>query len=109
MRTKADMLALRDGLYAVLVDYHAERVPMRVRQVAYQAVVRGLITKTEAEMHDTVGRLLTRMREDGTVPFDWITEGGRQPHQPYLFGSVAEGLAFLEAIYRRDPWPSQAH
>src|SRR5438132_1696050 len=56
MRTKADMLALRDGLYAVLVDYHAERVPMRVRQVAYQAVVRGLITKTEAEMHKAARR-----------------------------------------------------
>ncbi len=105
MRTKDDMMELREGLYAILARDH----PLHVRQVAYQAVVHGLIAKTESEMHDTVGRLLTRMREDGTIPFEWIAESGRPVREPPVWESAAEALAWLAEAYRRDPWQGQAH
>ncbi len=105
MRTKADMMALREGLYAIL----AERHPRQVRQTAYQAVKHGLVAKTESEMHDTVGKQLTRMREDGTIPFEWIAESGRPVREPLVWESAAEALAWLAEGYRRDPWQGQAH
>ena len=50
---------------------------MTVRQVFYQLVVRGVIEKTEAEYQGTVIRLLTEMRLDASIPFDWIVDESR--------------------------------
>jgi hypothetical protein len=42
--TQAEMQARRDALYTIV----AEQQPMTVRQVFYQATVRGVIEKTES-------------------------------------------------------------
>jgi hypothetical protein len=44
-RTKADVQAIRDAIYAIVAEYR----PMTVRQVFYQLVTRGVIAKTESE------------------------------------------------------------
>jgi hypothetical protein len=52
--------------------------PQSVRQVFYQLVTRGIIEKTEAEYQRTVIRLLTEMRLDGQVDWEWIVDESRR-------------------------------
>jgi len=72
-RTKAEMRDLRAGLYEIV---KADQ-PMTVRQVFYQAVVAGLIEKTEAEYNNTIARLLLEMRRAGEIPCPWIADNTR--------------------------------
>jgi len=72
-RTRAEI----DDIKAAIHDVVEEDPPMTVRQVFYQLVVRGVIEKTEAEYQGTVIRLLTEMRLDASIPFDWIVDESR--------------------------------
>jgi hypothetical protein len=70
--TKAEMEARYAALYAI-VD---EQKPMTVRQIFYQATVRGLIPKTE-NGYQMVTTALADMRRDRLLPFDWIADATR--------------------------------
>jgi hypothetical protein len=50
--------------------------PMTVRQVFYQATVRGLIPKTE-NGYQRIASALGQMRRDGMLPFSWLTDHTR--------------------------------
>ena len=54
-RSRAEIAAIRAGLYDILSEQH----PATVRGVFYQAVTRGLIRKTESDYKKTVVRLLS--------------------------------------------------
>lgn len=98
------MRALEYALYDVLFDGH----PMTVRQVFYRMVARGAIAKTETEYKSTVGRLLTAMRLDGLIPFDWIADSTRWMRKPRTWSDgVAGALAHGAATYRRALWDDQ--
>jgi hypothetical protein len=99
-RTKAEMQVIQDGLVAILSAAH----PMSVRQVFYRAVTRGLVDKTEAEYQRTVVRLLTDLRRDNIVPFDWITDSTRWMRRPRTHNSMAEALRLTAETYRRALW-----
>jgi len=74
--TKTEMVARFDEL----LDIIAEQRPMTVRQVFYQATVRGPIEKTEAG-YTKVGNALTAMRRSGRLPHAWITDSTRWQSQ----------------------------
>ena len=59
----------------VLKRIVAEMAPMTVRQVFYQATVRGIVEKTEGG-YAKVQTDLAEMRRVGELPFGWI----RRPH-----------------------------
>src|SRR5262244_4251182 len=73
-RTAAEIDKIRGAITAVLKVDH----PMTVRQIFYQLVVRNVIEKTEDQYQGTVIRLLTEMRMEGDVRFDWISDESRQ-------------------------------
>jgi len=73
-RSKAEIDAIKSAIVAVLKVDH----PMTVRQIFYQLVVRNVIEKTEDQYQGTVIRLLTEMRMEGDVRFDWISDESRQ-------------------------------
>jgi hypothetical protein len=81
--------------------------PMTVRQVFYQAVSRGLIAKTEAEYKQTIGRLLTEMRLDGTIPFGWIADNTRWMRKPETHSSLKAVAEEWARSYRRAIWQEQ--
>jgi hypothetical protein len=91
------MTVIRDAIVAVLKDDH----PQTVRQVFYQLVTRSVIEKTEAEYQGTVIRLLTEMRLDGRVNWDWIVDESRQTRATQTFDSVADALDDTARFYRR--------
>jgi hypothetical protein len=96
-RTKADMARVRQAIHDVI----AEDPPMTVRQVFYRLVVAGAVEKTEAAYQGTVIRLLTEMRLDGDIPFDWIIDESRRRRITETYDSVADALEQTARFYRR--------
>ena len=74
---------------------------MTVRQVYYQLVAKGKIEKTEEQYQRTVIRLLTDMRMDGEISFDWIVDGSRQTHETQTFNSISDAINDTARFYRR--------
>ncbi|WP_018291636.1 hypothetical protein [Verrucomicrobium sp. 3C] len=97
------MLAIRDRLREIL----AEENPMTVRQVFYQAVSRGIVTKTENEYKQTVCRLLGIMRRKREIPFRWIADNTRWMRKPRSYSSLTEALELTKRTYRRALWDNQ--
>lgn len=72
-RTRAELEDLDQAL-AVIVE---ETEPATVRQVFYQAVVRGLVSKDEGRGYKLVQRRLVKLRDTGEIPYGWITDNVR--------------------------------
>jgi hypothetical protein len=96
-RTKAEIEDIKNAIWAVLKADH----PMTVRQVFYQLVIQDVIEKTEAQYQQTVIRLLTDMRLDGTVSFDWIVDESRRTRETQTFDSIADAVHDTAKFYRR--------
>ena len=102
-RTKADIEQLESELY----DIVAEIQPATVRQVFYQAVSRGIIPKTEAAYKGIVCRLLSRLRREGDLPYNWIADNTRWMRKPRTYTSMEQMLIMSVDLYRRDLWAQQ--
>jgi hypothetical protein len=76
---------------------------MTVRQVFYQATVRGIIEKTEGG-YTKVQTDLAAMRRAGWLPYDWIADNTRWQRKPTTFDSVEEALRETARFYRKDLW-----
>jgi len=74
---------------------------MTVRQVFYQLVARGAIEKTEAQYQQTVIRLMTEMRLDGELRWDWVIDESRRSRVTQTFDSIEDALADTAKFYRR--------
>jgi hypothetical protein len=72
-----------------------------VRQVFYQLVTRGVIEKTETEYQRTVIRLMTDMRLNGELRFDWIVDETRRRRITTTHDSIAAALEATAKFYRR--------
>jgi hypothetical protein len=77
--------------------------PCTVRQVFYQAVVRGVVPKTEKD-YRRVQRMLVQLRRDGDLDCDAIADNTRWMRKPASFSSVADAIATTVKTYRRDLW-----
>jgi hypothetical protein len=97
--TKAEMTTRRRLIREIV----QRDQPMTVRQVFYQAVVRGIVGKAEAE-YDKVQQLLTDLRRCGDIPFEWIIDEGRYACQPYTVEGIPQALNDTRRSYRKDPW-----
>jgi hypothetical protein len=97
--TKAQVEQRRLELLAIV---EAMR-PMTVRQVYYQASVRGLIEKTEAG-YNKVQTDLVKMRRSGEMPYDWLADSTRWQRKPRTFSSVQSALEDTARIYRKALW-----
>jgi hypothetical protein len=102
IRTRATKEAVekrRESLLAII----AEMKPMTVRQVYYQATVRGLVEKTEAG-YCKVQTDLVLLRRDGRLPYDWLADNTRWQRKPHTFSSVEHALRDTARLYRKALW-----
>src|SRR6516164_1730135 len=97
--TKAEVAARREALLDII---EAGR-PMTVRQVFYQATVRGLVEKAESG-YAKVQTDLTVMRRAGELPYDWLADNTRWQRKPRTFNSVEDALRDTAALYRKNLW-----
>jgi hypothetical protein len=97
--TKAVVEARREALLTII---EAGR-PMTVRQVFYQATVRGLVEKAESG-YAKVQTDLTVMRRAGELPYDWLADNTRWQRKPNTFDSVEDALQETARFYRKALW-----
>jgi hypothetical protein len=97
--TKGQIEARRAGLLSIV----RQMKPMTVRQVFYQATVRGLIEKTE-DGYDKVRRDLVVLRRTKALPYGWLADNTRWQRKPRTFGSVQEALEDTARLYRKSLW-----
>ncbi len=91
-------------LDAALTDIAYEVAPATVRQIFYQAVVRGLVPKSETTGYRVVQRRLLKLREDETIPYGLITDNARMVRTRARWGSPEHFAREAAARYRRDYW-----
>jgi len=97
--TKAEVEARREALLDII---EAGR-PMTVRQVFYQATVRGLVEKAESG-YGKIQTDLTVMRRTGELPYHWLADNTRWQRKPRTFNSVEDALKETARFYRKALW-----
>jgi hypothetical protein len=97
--TRAEVEARREALLAIIDDGK----PMTVRQVFYQATVRGIVEKAETG-YAKVQTDLTIMRRAGELPYDWLADNTRWQRKPRTFSGVEEALKATAEFYRKSLW-----
>ena len=97
--TRAELETRRHSLFEIVSAMR----PMTVRQVFYQATVRGVVDKTESG-YQKVQTDLVDMRRDGRLPYDWLADNTRMMRKPSTFGSVQEALEDTARLYRKSLW-----
>jgi hypothetical protein len=96
-----------ESLRREIVEVLTEDNPQTCRSVFYRLVSRGAVPKTEGAYHLSVLRLLTQMREGGTIPWSWIVDGTRIKRKPNSSSSMGAALVNCSESYRRDIWQSK--
>ena len=86
-----------------LVEILSEIQPATVRQVYYQATVRGLVEKTEAG-YSRVQRALVDLRRAGRIPYGLIADNTRMMRKPRSYDGLADMIARTARLYRRNLW-----
>lgn len=97
--TKGQVHDRRDTLFSII---EAMR-PMTVRQVFYQATVKGIVEKSEAG-YSKVQTDLVAMRRNGQLPYDWLADNTRWQRKPVTFDSIQEALQDTAHFYRKSLW-----
>jgi hypothetical protein len=97
--TKAEVEARREALLAIVDDGK----PMTVRQVFYQATVRGLVEKAESG-YGKVQTDLVWLRRNGELPYDWLADNTRWQRKPRSYNNIDEALKQTAQLYRKNLW-----
>jgi hypothetical protein len=97
--TKAGLLDRRQALYEICREFQ----PASVRQVFYQATVRGLIPKLEAG-YQKIKTDLVDMRRTGMLPYAWVVDYTRWQRRPATFDSIDSALKITSEAYRKALW-----
>lgn len=94
----ASTVELGKAAYDVL---SASPYAMTLRQLYYALVSTGAIAKTEAG-YGKLKRVMRDLREDGSIPWDWLVDHTRAVFQPRTFDGIEGLLADSARLYRRD-------
>lgn len=97
--TKAQVENRRAALHGIV----AEQWPMTVRQVFYQATVRGIVEKAETG-YVKVQTDLVSMRRAGDLPYDWLADSTRWQRKPRTYNSPRDALEQTARFYRKALW-----
>jgi hypothetical protein len=97
--TKRQMTAMHEALIRIVKEIS----PCTVRQVFYQATVRGIIDKTEGG-YDRIQRALVILRRAGRIEYRRITDNTRWQIKPSTYDSLTDALDETARLYRRAVW-----
>lgn len=99
-RTKTEIETIKTIIYNILADEN----PMTVRQVFYRLVTLNAIKKSEKEYKSTVVRLLSEMRRQREIPFQWISDNTRWMRKLDTYDCLEDALFATSQTYRRSLW-----
>lgn len=105
-------LGFRGGnllLALVAVDMLIEERPITLRGAMYRLVSLGWLPSTDLKHYTRTGRILTRLREFGVVPYDWIVDGVRATNKPSSWAGLEDFTETVKRSYRLDFWAGLEH
>jgi len=80
--------------------------PMTIRQLFYRLVSAGMVPNDQGH-YQLVSRVMTKAREDGRVPFNYIVDRSRPAYEPFVFDNAAGYAEFVKKSYHKDYWKMQ--
>lgn len=86
-----------------------ERKPITVRGTGYGLFTRGLIENMGVNCTAKVSRVMTAMRENGTLDWTQIVDGSRAIDRPNTWRNPSQIIAAAVTGYRRDRWQDQPY
>jgi hypothetical protein len=95
------------SLIEEMIDIAREIQPCGVRALHYQLFIRKLIPSMDKNCAKMVSRLCTIAREEGTMPWEWITDATRAEQGVATWADPAAYARVVQASYRKDKWESQ--
>lgn len=93
-------------LACVSIEYLAAHKPDTVRGNMYLVVTAGWLPDTGDTSYNRIQRLLNRLRENGTIPFNWIVDTVRSTIQPSSWDGLPDFTDTVRGAYRKDYWAS---
>ena len=102
MAIQKKTLELIEQAYNILNEYN----PMTLRQVYYQLVSKHAIDNKMSE-YKRLSNALVRARQEGTIPWEWIEDRGRQPRGVSMWQGLPDFIETVKNAYRKDIWDSQ--
>lgn len=97
--TKAEVEERRNNILRMVLDM----APATVRQVFYQASVRGWVDKTEAG-YGKVQNDLVLLRRSGQLPYDALADNTRWQRKPRTYLDPEHAIRETARLYRRSLW-----
>jgi hypothetical protein len=99
----ARTIQLVEAMYKILEEIQ----PCSVRAVAYQLFNRKLIDSMSVRNAQLVSRLLTRAREEGEIPWEWVVDQTRQQQCVSTWSNPQAFAETVQSAYRRNKWEAQ--
>jgi hypothetical protein len=81
-----------------------EQNPITLRGLLYRIVSAGWLPSTDHEHYTRTGRIMTTLREAGTVPFSWIVDNVRTTEKPSSWSGLNDFADTVAQAYRKDFW-----
>jgi len=94
-------------LEAEILEIVEARNPITVRGVAYALFTRGLIGDMNTNNTAKVSRVMTEMRECGSLDWTLIVDGSRAVDRISTWNNPSQIIAAAVRNYRRDYWQDQ--
>lgn len=99
----AKTIKLRGLCYDILEEIH----PATVRAVCYRLFVLKAIPDMKTKSTGKISRIMTRAREDGIIPWEWIVDETRGLERVAQWGDPSAYAQAVKRSYRRDLWAQQ--
>jgi len=94
-------------LIKAMYEIAEELEPITGRGIGYQLFTRGLIPSMSTNDMKRVYNLLRIAREEGTIPWEWIVDEGRELERAPSWSNPAAFARAASRQYRRDFWKTQ--
>jgi hypothetical protein len=91
-------------LAIVAAEIAARQRPLTLRGLFYRVVSAGWLPSTDKQHYKRLGRVLTRLREHGCIPFNWIVDNLRSTMKPSSWSGLNDYAEAVRDHYRRDFW-----
>ena len=99
-------------LAAIASEIAFEQQPITLRGLFYQIVSTGFLPSTDDKHYKRVGRVISRLRSLGIVPYTWIVDNLRSTKKPSSWTGLNEFTDTVRDAYRKDFWhhlPNYVH
>ena len=82
-----------------------EEQPVTLRQLYYRLISTGSLKNSVSE-YRRLGQVMTRLREAGDIPYDWIVDHTRATIKPSSWSGLSDFGDAARDAYRKDLWAS---